>query len=178
MIYARQGKHDEAIAAFERALELEPGIATAEHNLGASLQASHSYDDALAHYQTSLALGDPQVSTLLNMAITYFEAGQLDDAERVAPEALGLAPDLAPARTVLGAVALEVEQPEIALSELQRAIDLDAGYGQAHFYMGLAYKSLKQPTKAIAAFEQALAHATDEVTRARIRRHLTELYAE
>jgi tetratricopeptide (TPR) repeat protein len=178
LIYAEQGKHDEAIAAFRRALELEPGIAATEHNLGASLQATHSYDEALAHYHTSLALGDPQPSTLLNMAIAYFEAGQLQDAERVAHEALGLAPDLAPARTVLGAVALEVEQPEIALSELQRAIDLDAGYGQAHFYMGLAYKSLNQPTKAIAAFEEALVHATDKVTRARIRRHLNELYAE
>ena len=178
MIYAQQGKHEEAIDAFRRALELEPGIATTEHNLGASLQATHSYDEAVVHYQTSLALGGPQVSTLLNLAIAYFEAGQLQDAELMAHEALGLAPDLAPARTVLGAVALEVEQPEIALSELQRAIDLDAGYGQAHFYMGLAYKSLNQPAEAIAAFEEALVHATDEVMRTRIRRHLNELYAE
>ncbi|NIV38269.1 MAG: tetratricopeptide repeat protein [Anaerolineae bacterium] len=178
LIYAEQGKHDEAIAAFRRALELEPGIAATEHNLGASLQATHSYEEAVAHYQTSLALGGPQASTLLNMAIAYFEAGELDDAELLAHEALGMTPDLAPAHTVLGAVALEVEQPEIALSELQRAIDLDAGYGPAHFYLGLAYKTLNQPAEAIAAFEEALVHATDEVTRTRIRRHLNELYAE
>ena len=178
LIYAYQGKHEEAIAAFRRALELEPGIATTEHNLGASLQATHDYDRAVAHYQTSMALGGPQVSTLLNMAIAYFEAGQPEDAELVAQEALRMAPDLAPAHTVLGAVALEGEQPGIALAELQRAIDLDAGYGQAHFYMGLAYKSLNQPAEAIAAFEEALVHATDEVTRTRIRRHLTELYAK
>jgi tetratricopeptide (TPR) repeat protein len=178
LIYAYQGKHEEAIAAFRRALELEPGIATTEHNLGASLQVTQDFDEAVAHYQTSLALGGPQISTLLNMAIAYFEAGQSEEAELVAHEALRVAPDLAPAHTVLGAVALEVEQPEIALAELQRAIDLDAGYGQAYFYMGLAYKSLNQPTEAIAAFEEALVHATDEVTRTRIRRHLTELYVE
>ena len=178
LIYAQQGEHEEAIAAFRRALELEPGIATAEHNLGASLQATHSYDEAVGHYQTSLALGGPQVSTLLNMAIAYYEAGQPGDAELVAHEALRQAPDLAPAYTVLGAAALEARQPELALSELQRAVDLDAGYGQAYFYMGLAYKSLNQPTEAIAAFEEALVHAKDEVTRTRIRRHLSELYAE
>ena len=178
LIYARQGKHEEAIAAFRRALELEPGVATTEYNLGASLQANREYEEALAHYQTSLALGGPQVNTLLNMAVAYFEAGQAHDAEFVAQEALQLAPDLAPAHTVLGAVALEVEQPGIALSELQRAIDLDAGSGQAYFYLGLAYKSLNQPTEAIAAFEEALVHATDEVTRTRIRRHLNELYTE
>ena len=125
-----------------------------------------------------MALGGPQVSTLLNMAIAYYEAGQPEDAELVAHEALRLAPDLAPAYTVLGAAALEARQPELALSELQRAVDLDAGYGQAHFYIGLAYKSLNQPTEAIAAFEEALVHAKDEVTRTRIRRHLSELYAE
>jgi tetratricopeptide (TPR) repeat protein len=178
LIYAQQGDHEQAIAAFRQALELEPGIATAEHNLGTSLQAAHNYDEAVGHYQTSLALGGPQVSTLLNMAIAYFEAGQPADAELVAHEALRLAPDLAPAYTVLGAAALEARQPELALSELQRAVDLDAGNGQAHFYLGLAYKSLNQPTEAIAAFEEALVHATDEVTRTRIRRHLSELYAE
>ena len=178
LIYAQQGEYQEAIAAFRRALELEPGIATAEHNLGASLQATHNYDEAVAHYQTSMALGGPQASTLLNMAIAYFEAGQPGDAELVAHEALRLAPELAPAHTVLGAVALEAKQPETALVELQRAVDLDAGYGQAYFYMGLAYKSLNQQKEAIAAFEEALVHATDEVTRTRIRRHLNELYAE
>jgi len=178
LIYAQQGEHEEAIAAFRRALELEPGIAAAEHNLGASLQATHNFDEAVGHYQTSLALGGPQVSTLLNMAIAYYEAGQPGDAELVAHEALRQAPDLAPAYTVLGAAALEARQPELALSELQRAVDLDAGYGQAYFYMGLAYKSLNQPTEAIAAFEEALVHAKDNVTRTRIRRHLSELYAE
>ena len=178
LIFAQQEEHEEAIAAFRRALELEPGIATTEHNLGASLQATHNYEEAIGHYQTSLALGGPQVSTLLNMAIAYFEAGQPEDAELVAHQVLRLEPDLAPAYTVLGALALEAEQPELALSELQRATELDAGYGQAHFYMGLAHKSLNQPTEAIAAFERALVHATDEVTRTRIRRHLNELYAE
>ena len=178
LIYAQQGEHEQAIAAFRRALELEPGIATAEHNLGASLQATHNYDEAVGHYQTSLALGGPQVITLLNLAIAYLEAGQPGDAEIVAHEALRLAPDMAPGYTVLGASALEAGQPELALSELQRAVDLDAGYGQAHFYMGLAYKGLGQPEQAIAAFEEALVHAQDDVTRTRIRRHLSELYAQ
>jgi tetratricopeptide (TPR) repeat protein len=112
------------------------------------------------------------------MAIAHLEAGELEDAELLAREALSLAPDLAPAHTVLGAVALEVGQPEIALSELEQAIDLDAGYGPAHFYLGLAYKTLNQPAEAIGAFEEALVHATDDVTRTRIRRHLNELYTE
>lgn len=177
LIYAQQGKHDQAISSFQQALELEPGIATVEYNLGTSLQATHNYTEALAHYQTSLALDGPQINTLLNMAIAYYETGRLQAAESTANEALRMAPDSATAYTVLGATALEAEQPELAISRLQRAVDLDGGYGQAYFYMGLAYKSLDQAAQAIAAFEEALVHARDEVTRTRIRRHLGELYA-
>jgi len=138
LIYAGQGEHEQAIAAFRKALDLEPGIAATEYNLGASLQATRNYEEAIAHYQTSMALGGPQIATLLNLAIAYFEAGQMQDAEIAAREVSRLAPDSAPAYTVLGATALEARQPELALSELQRAVALDASYGQAHFFMGLA----------------------------------------
>ncbi len=166
----------QAIAAYEAALELEPGIAAAEHNLGASLQAIEAYDEAVEHYQTALALGEPQTTTLLNMAIAYYEAGESSKAAGAAREALLLDESLAPAYTVLGAVALESRQPEDALTELYRAITRDDAYGQAYFYLGLAYRSLGQPAEAIAAFERALAVAGDEEMRVRIRNHLKELY--
>lgn len=176
LIYARQGEHEQAIAAFQQALELEPGVAATEHNLGLSLQATGDYDAALMHYQTALALGEPQLSTLLNMAIAYYESDQFEEAEEAARAALRLDQNLAPAYTLLAAIALESRQPEQALPDLHHAIALDASYDQAHFYLGLAYKSLDQPVEAIAAFEEALVNADNEVTRVRIRRHLGELY--
>jgi tetratricopeptide (TPR) repeat protein len=176
LIYARQGKYDRAIAAFQRALELEPGIAATEHNLGRSLQAIGNYEGAVLHYQTALALGEPQTNTLLNMAIAYREMGQLDRMEVMSQEALRLDPELAPAYTLLAAGALESRQPDRALPNLQRAIAVDPGYGPAYVFLGLTYKALDQPAEAIAAFEQALIRADDEVTRVRIRRYLGELY--
>jgi tetratricopeptide (TPR) repeat protein len=110
------------------------------------------------------------------MAIAYYEAEQLDKAEEMANQVLQMDPNLAPAHTLLGAVALEARQPERALPHLHHAVSLDAGYSQAHFYLGLAYKSLDRSAEAIASFEQALVNASDESTRVRIRRHLGELY--
>ena len=63
-------------------------------------------------------------------------------------------------------------------SEFGKAKRTGSAQPAPYFYMGLAYKSLNQPTEAIAAFEEALVYAKDEVTRTRIRRHLSELYAE
>lgn len=176
LIYARQGAHERALAAFEKALSLEPGIAATEHNLGLSLQAVQDYEAAIVHYQSALALGEPQTGTLVSLAVAYYEVGEPVKAAGAAREALLYDESLAPAYAVLGAVALESRQPEKALPDLRRAIALDTSLGQAHFFLGLAYKSLDRPAEAIAAFEQALITAEDEVTRVRIRRHLNELY--
>jgi Tfp pilus assembly protein PilF len=73
-------------------------------------------------------------------------------------------------------VALEAEALDVAVPELRQAVDLESNYTQAHFYLGLAYKSLGQTTNAVVAFEQALLTAEDEQTRVKIRRHLDELY--
>jgi Flp pilus assembly protein TadD len=70
---------------------------------------------------------------------------------------------------------VESLRPENALPPLRRAIELDATYSPAHYYLGLAYESLGQPAEASAALEQALSFASDEDMRARIRRHLNEL---
>jgi tetratricopeptide (TPR) repeat protein len=130
----------------------------------------------LLHYRAALALGEPQASMLVNMATAYYEMGQPDRAVDAARQALLQDGELAPAYVVLGAVALQSQQPEEALSHLYRAIGLDGSYGQAYFYLGLALKALDRSAEAISAFEQALATASDGVTRVRIRRHLNELY--
>jgi tetratricopeptide (TPR) repeat protein len=176
LIYAHQGDHERAIVAFRQALQLEPGAAAVEHNLGLSLQAIQAYDEALAHYQLALVLDEPQTSTLSNLAIAYYEAGQPLQASEVARRALHQGAELASAYTVLGAVALDSQELELALANLHRAIALDAEYSPAYFYLGLAYKAVDQPTEALLAFERALATAEDEVTRVRIRRYLNELY--
>ena len=177
LIYARQGQHAKAIAAFQQALELEPGTAAIEHNLGLSLQAMEAYEQALAHYQLSLAFGEPSPNTLVNMAIGYYQTGQLSEAAYSAEEALRRDETSAPAHTVLAAVALASQRPEAALPHLRRAITLDAGYGQAYYYLGLVHETLGQPAEAIAAFEKALVAADDKRTQNQIRIRLQQLYA-
>jgi tetratricopeptide (TPR) repeat protein len=175
VIYARRGEHERALAAFRQARDIDPGIPAIEHNLGSSLQALHAYDEALAHYQSALALGAPQADTLANMASAYYEAGELQKAEETAQEALRYDEARVSAYTVLGAVALELQQPDEALSHLRRVVALDSQNGPALFYLGLTYEALDKPTFAIAALEQALDATVDGELSIRIRHYLNEL---
>jgi tetratricopeptide (TPR) repeat protein len=122
-----------------------------------------------------VAFGQPQVSTLVNMAIGYYETGQLTKAAGTAQQALRYDDTSVPAYTVLGAVALESQQPAMALDQLRRAVALDSRYSQAHLYLGLAHKALGQPAEAISSLEQAMATTDDERMRLEIQRYLEEL---
>jgi tetratricopeptide (TPR) repeat protein len=130
----------------------------------------------LDHYQAALGLEEPQPRTLVNVAIAYFEVGDLEKAESLAQEALTHGEELAPADALLGAIALERGRPQEALPYLERAVALEGASAEAYFFLGLAYKSVDQVSNAIAAFEQALVSTTDPETRAGVRRHLEELY--
>ena len=51
-----QGKLDEAVACYRRALELKPDYAAAHNNLGNALQAQGKLDEAVACYRRAVEL--------------------------------------------------------------------------------------------------------------------------
>ena len=57
---ARCGRLDEAIAHFQRALQLRPNDAAAHVSLATALVHRGRLDEAIAHYQTALAFAQRQ----------------------------------------------------------------------------------------------------------------------
>ena len=53
---AGRGRFDEAIAHFQKALEIKPDYAEAHANLGAALAGRGRVDEAIAHYQKALEI--------------------------------------------------------------------------------------------------------------------------
>ena len=51
-----QGQHDAAIAAYRRAIELEPDHAETHNNLGVALQEAGRLDEAIAAYLRAIEL--------------------------------------------------------------------------------------------------------------------------
>ena len=76
-----QGKYDEALVYYQKALtirikvlgEEHPDVATSYNNIGAALEAQGKYDEALVYYQKALTIrikvlgeGHPDVATSYN----------------------------------------------------------------------------------------------------------------
>lgn len=100
----RQGRLQDAIELFRRALALEPDVAEAWYELGYALRAVGRFQDALEAYERALALNIRSPEEVhLNRGVIFSDHLRQDDAaERELRTALDIAPHYLPALLNLG----------------------------------------------------------------------------
>jgi tetratricopeptide (TPR) repeat protein len=136
--------YNSAIAHFQRALAIDPGMARAYDNLGLcyfyqndTALAIESYDKAIALDRTSL---HPSAWPHLNLAIALQFINRLDAAEAQLREAVRLDPELAPAEYRLGLVLEASDHLDAAVIALTEAVRLDASYAEPHYALARIYR--------------------------------------
>ncbi len=78
--YYNQGKYHEALAAYNRSLELKPDDPDILCNRGTTYSELGRYDEALADYNRSLKLSPDNADIICNRGTTYFKLGQYEKA--------------------------------------------------------------------------------------------------
>ena len=73
-----QGKLDEAVACYRRALELKPDFAEAHNNLGVALKEQGKLDEAVACYRRALELKPDFAEAHNNLGIALKDQGKLE----------------------------------------------------------------------------------------------------
>ena len=89
---ARASRMDDALAAFGRAIDLEPACAAAHNNAGLVHSQRHDSDKAIVAFRRAIALDDTNADYHLNLAAELFSSGAVDEADSACKEALRLAP--------------------------------------------------------------------------------------
>ncbi|KAJ9513129.1 hypothetical protein QJQ45_029380 [Haematococcus lacustris] len=119
----------EAMSAYAKALEVQPGSAAIQHALAALLT------DLGTQAKGKGASGE---------ALDYYQ------------RAIEMAPTYAPAFYNLGVLHSECKQFDVALDWYQKAISVQPNYAEAHCNMGVIYKDRGDLEAAIACYESAL----------------------
>jgi len=142
-----------ANAAYQQAMDLEPGNVTAVYG-GAVLALD------LGHVQESIALFrrsvefdplNPQI--YIDFARAYDWSGRVDEAVAAVNKALEIAPGRQYAHVLRGVLHLEQSQPQEALVEMKREPD----DGWRLFGLALAYHALERNEEADAALAELIA---------------------
>jgi tetratricopeptide (TPR) repeat protein len=82
LIYQQRRQASEAIARFERAVQIDPAFADAHLQLGVIARGQQRFEDAIRHLKTAAAIDDKlaQNDVWRELGAAYFESSQWDEA--------------------------------------------------------------------------------------------------
>jgi len=124
LYFYNQGKYDEALAAFNWALELEPDDPVTLNNRGVTYRQMEKYDEALTDYNRSLELRPDDPDALNNRGNTYAELKRYDEALADYNRSLELRPDHSGTLNNRGATYAKLKRYDEALTDFNRSLEL------------------------------------------------------
>ncbi len=153
-ILVRQGRHGEAIPAFERALSLDPQLPHTRRRLADALAASGRGEDADQHYAQFLAQ-DPDRQAIADGA-EHLAAGRKSEAVTAFKAVLRRNPDHIDALRMLAlALAGDAATADDAEALLCRVTALAPDYTAAWINLGALYVDQRKWVKGIESFRTA-----------------------
>jgi len=121
------GRHVDAQAEFQKAVELDPTYADAYHNLGSAYAEQAKWDDAIVAYRRALAqtIYNRPEATYNNLGYAYWALDRRKEAEEAFRAALQLDSRLVPSHFWLGVLLQREGRQAEATAHLRAARDLE-----------------------------------------------------
>lgn len=136
---AAQGRHEQAIRCFRRAMDLPGASAEVNRRVAESLIALGDLGAARVHLQQSLSVDPNHAATLSQMIDLLIDADSLAEAERWLDRLHRLASEQAFTQLLSGRLAMACGRFEAAAGFLERATQIDPTIGRAHHLLGVLY---------------------------------------
>jgi len=157
----RQGRAEDALAAYRRALEHSPGHAAAV-NLSALLHRSGRLAEALNVARRAREHDTANRDLRNNLAVVLTALRQLDEAAPLLDGLVAEAPDDAQFRRNLGLVHAAAGRTPQAIEQFERALQLDALDASTRYHLAYALTQVGRMVDGIQQYEQFLKERPDD----------------
>nr|MCS5659639.1 tetratricopeptide repeat protein [Dehalococcoidia bacterium] len=151
-----QGKLQEAVQVFDKAIQLKPDYVEAFNNRGNTLKNLGQLDEALKNYDRAIQLKPDYVEAYNNCGIALKKLGQLDEALKNYDKAIQLKPDYAEAYNNQGNALRELGQLDQAIQNYDRAIQLKPDYVEAYYNRAILVHQLERLDEALKNYDKAI----------------------
>jgi tetratricopeptide (TPR) repeat protein len=151
-----RGQLDAAIAAYGRALAIDPAHPEANYNCGIALLGASRPAEALQRFDARLQARPDYPAALNHRGAVLLQLQRPAEALESYERALQLAPDLTAAWIDKGRILRDGKRFEEALAAFERARANAPDHLDLLNDLGLVLRDLKRPIEALAAFERAL----------------------
>ena len=156
-----QGKLEEAIGAFNKALSIKPDFTEAYNNLGNALKEQGRLDEAIEAFNKALSIKPDHDEGYNNMGIALQEQGKLDEAIEAFNKALSIKPDYAEGYNNMGIALKEQGRLDEAIEAFNKALSIKPDYAEGYNNMGIALQDQGNFEDAIEAYNNALSIKPD-----------------
>ena len=152
----QKGRQEAAIAAWRRALAVNPGEPRGEVSLGLALAGAGKPDEAMAHYRMALENNPDYYEAHNALGLALAAAGKPGEAMTHYRMALEINQDYVEARNNLGIVLAGTGKLDEAIAQYRRALELKPNYADARLNLGVALARAGKSDEAIANFQEVL----------------------
>src|SRR5271166_1978784 len=143
-----------ALAAAEKALQLDPNLAEAHAAVGRIRRSYWDWAGASAAFQKALALEPQNAVVLLGAAGLQASLGKYDEALALNRRAVEVDPLSVVSHLSMAMHAYYAGQQQLAMDALQKALAISPESPEAHYILGLVYLEQSHPQQALAEFQK------------------------
>jgi tetratricopeptide (TPR) repeat protein len=146
--HRRFGRSAEAVDCWQKALQLDPRLASLYDRMAIVAMEKGQFEEALTLWRQALAIDPALPGVCDKMGRVFLASGQQDEAITALTDAVRIAPTSAPTYYLLGQAYLQKNLYESAVAYYQKALELDPGLRNAYYGLATAYARLRQPALA------------------------------
>lgn len=133
------GRSNDAIAALERAVAINPNLTAPYFELAAQYRATDYQEMAVGIYRRILELEPDSAKAYLRICQTYAEVGEFQEGTRFCDTATEIDPTYAPAWQMLGQLQYNRRNYESAVDSLEKCVAYGSTAVECYYIRGLAY---------------------------------------
>jgi len=143
----KQGMLDQAAAALQKLLDLDPNNSSAHNDLGNIFQQLEEFEKAISEYQAAIRSDPTNHEPHNNIGIIYTTQGKPGEAVREFEIARKLCPDYPDVYNNLGVIYYDLQQFDDAILMYEKALELRPDYPMARLNLERAKRQKQQANK-------------------------------
>jgi tetratricopeptide (TPR) repeat protein len=155
-MFARSGKPDEAIANYQKALQIDPQNAVAHYNLGSLLGMRGNVEESKKHLEQAIRFDPYYAEAYSNLGNVYLMLGNTKEASSTYRRALELNPGFDDTRFNLGMALLRGKEFNSAAEQFQLLVKKNPDNAEAQFLLGNALAAGGKLDDAIEKFREVI----------------------
>jgi Tfp pilus assembly protein PilF len=174
----KQGKTDDAMGHYEKALSYSPDFSPAHNHLGSAYLSRKKFEEAQSEFEAALKANQNDAQAHFNLANVLLVTHRYDGAGNEIEEGLKRQPNSAFGHFLQGSMYSHTSRPGLAEKSLRTALQYDPKMSQASLQLVNLYLQQRRPFDAITELKSYLKVFPDSPLSPKVRETLKRLQGD